>query len=53
MSEFVQATIDAYASVLAITIPIAFTIGACNICFNIICSAFFNGKLHIGGRGRD
>ena len=49
-NAFVIACIDAYGELVAIGLPIAFFIGACNMGINILIDAFFHGNLHIGGR---
>ena len=49
VSDFIQLIFDMYGQLLAYALPVAFVIGACNLIFNIVCSAAFGGKLHIGG----
>lgn len=50
MNDFVDEVCGAYGQIIAMGLPIAFFVGACNVCFNIICNAFFSGRLHIGGK---
>lgn len=47
---FVVAAIQAYASLLALALPVTFFIGASNMAINILFNAFFHGKLKIGGK---
>ena len=49
-TEFIQFVIDQYAQILTLALPITFFIGACNISFNLIFSAFMGGRLHFGGK---
>lgn len=48
--NFYDEVCNAYAEIISMGLPIAFFVGACNLCFNIICNAFFSGRLHIGGK---
>lgn len=41
-----------YADMLQIALPIIFFFGMCNILFDMITGAAFNGIMRIGGRGR-
>lgn len=47
--EFIAAVLSGYKTILESALPICFFIGACNVSFNIICSACFGGKLRFGG----
>lgn len=49
--EFIQAVLSGYAEILMVCLPIALFIGGCNLAFNIICSAFFGGRLSFSRRG--
>lgn len=48
-TDFVNATISAYASIAAICVPIVAIIGMCNIGINVLINAFMGHGLHIGG----
>ena len=48
-SDFVNATISAYASIAAICVPICAVIGMCNIGINTIINAFMGRGFHFGG----
>lgn len=49
MTPFYQWCVDAYARLVAASMPIVLFIGACNIGINILINAAFHGKLKIGG----
>lgn len=49
-NAFVIQCIRSYGELIAVGLPIAFCIGAANLCINMLIDAFFHGKLHIGGR---
>lgn len=49
-SQYVQFAISAYASLVGLAMPVVFLIGACNIAFNMIYSAFSRGKFRFGGQ---
>lgn len=50
-SDFYIEVLKGYIEMVKTGLPIAFTIAACNICFNIIISAFSGGRLRIGRGG--
>lgn len=50
--EFISAVITGYKDILLMCLPITFTIGACNLAFNIISSAFFTGHISFVRGGR-
>lgn len=49
-APFVQACIDAYASLVGLAMPVVLFIGSCNIAINMLVSAFMGGKIRIGGK---
>lgn len=49
----VQEVLTGYLEIIKAGLPIAFTIGACNLAINMIFNAFFGGRLTIGGRSHD
>ena len=51
-AELISAVISGYKDLLAMCLPITFTIGACNLVFNILCSAFFTGHFSFTNGGR-
>lgn len=46
--QFIDNCIYGYTEIIKAGLPVAFLISACNICFNIIITAFCGGGLHIG-----
>ena len=49
--EFFQAVLRGYIQIIETCLPLGFIIGACNVGFNIICSAFFGGHISFSRRG--
>lgn len=49
-ADVAQLCIDNYVEVLAIALPVSVTIGLVNMVLNMLLSAFFGGKLQIGGK---
>lgn len=47
--SFIRDVLGAYTDLLGIGLPIVLFIGASNVAINIIVSAFFGGRLVIGG----
>lgn len=47
-TEFYNAVLNGYQSLLAAALPVAFFIAACNVGFNVLISAFSGGKLRFG-----
>ena len=46
--EFINLVLQGYGDILAVSLPIALFIGACNVAANLLISACFGGKLRIG-----
>lgn len=50
--DFIYSCMYGYKTLVINALPVAFMIGAANLCINILFDAFFHGKLHIGGRDK-